>query len=105
MASLKEQFFRQLWSDCGQKFYLFDPYIFGKDTFIRGENPSASCNGSARGMAKLASTMANRGITPEGEMLLSDNTWSKMHSGAKIARVGMIGMHPINYTRMFVYLN
>ena len=87
--------FKPFFAKKRQKFYLFDPYIFGSDSFIRGENPSATCNGSARGMAKLASTMANRGIAPEGEMLMSDNTWSKMHSGAKIARDGMIGKHQI----------
>jgi CubicO group peptidase (beta-lactamase class C family) len=75
-----------------KEFYLFDPYIYGKDSFIRGENPSASCNGSARGMAKLASAMANRGITPEGKMLMGDNTWAKMHDGPKCARDGIIGI-------------
>ena len=39
-------------------------------------------------MAKLASAMANRGITPEGKMLIGDNTWAKMHDGPKCARDG-----------------
>ena len=95
--------FKPFFAKKRQTFYLFDPYIWGKDSFIRGENPSASCNGSARGMAKLASTMANRGITPEGEMLMGDNTWTKMHSGPKLARDGMIGKLWISYEFIIIF--
>ena len=83
--------FRPLFSKKRRKFYLFDPFIYGSDSLIRGETPSVSCNGSARGMAKLASTVANRGIGPDGQMFFSEDTWEKMHQDTKLARDGLIG--------------
>ena len=74
-----------------RQFYIFDPFIYGTDTFVRGENPGASCNGSARGMSRLASTMANKGVTPEGEMLITDKTWEKMHGEEKMVKDGILG--------------
>ena len=84
--------FKPLFEQRRRKFYLLDAFIYGSDSFIRGENPSASCNGSARGVAKLASAMANKGVTPDGKVLMSDNTWSVMHDGPKIARDGLLGI-------------
>ena len=61
----------------------------------KGEMASANCHGSARGMAELAAIMANRGkriSSGEGEddsnkttMLMSEDTWKKMHDEEKVA--------------------
>ena len=61
----------------------------------KGEMPSANCHGSARGMAKLAAIMANKGkrlSSDDGEedinktsSLMSEETWNKMHGGEKVA--------------------
>eukprot|EP00092_Neocalanus_flemingeri_P035097 GFUD01038195.1.p1 GENE.GFUD01038195.1~~GFUD01038195.1.p1 ORF type:complete len:419 (+),score=109.73 GFUD01038195.1:184-1440(+) len=45
----------------------------------RGESPSANGNCSARGLAKVASTMANGG-TLQGKTILSPAAWKAMHA-------------------------
>ena len=47
-------------------------------TLRKGEIPSANGNCSARGLAKVAAMMANKG-TFEGKTLLSPQTWEEMH--------------------------
>ena len=50
-----------------------------------GEIPSANFHGNARGLAKLASILANKGKGPDGRQLLSNETWEKMHAKATLA--------------------
>ena len=64
---------------------------FNKPELQRVEIPSANCHGSARGMAKLASVMANLGKYPSSgdnkdeKSLMSNETWKKMHEGEKLS--------------------
>ena len=64
---------------------------FNKPELQRVEIPSANCHGSARGMAKLASIMANLGKYPSSgdnkdeKSLMSHETWKKMHEGEKLS--------------------
>ena len=73
-----------------KNFYLFNHFVFGSDTLIRGENPSGSCNGSARGMARLASAMSNQGLMPDGRILMQKETWRSMHSDARMSKDALI---------------
>ena len=67
--------------------------VFNQSEIRKGEGPSVNVHGSARGMARLASMMANRGervsdlkdtsVAP-GD-LMSKDTWMKMHDGKKLA--------------------
>ena len=50
-----------------------------------GEIPSANFHGNARGIARLASALANKGKFGDGRQLLSNETWDKMHSKATLA--------------------
>ena len=67
--------------------------VFNQNEIRKGEIPSANCHGSARGMAKLASVMANKGERGSGAKesavarghLISKHTWIKMHDGEKLA--------------------
>ena len=60
---------------------------FGMDTMnnktIRmGESVSAACLASARGLAKIAQFMANRGKA-DGQQLISEESWEDMHAEPK----------------------
>jgi hypothetical protein len=44
-----------------------------------GEHPSGACHASARGLAKLAAYMANRGQF-NGNALMSEVLWEEFHS-------------------------
>jgi len=55
------------------------PY-FGQEVVRMCEMPSANMHANARGLAKLASIMANKGQT-----LMSEETWSVMHANSKTA--------------------
>jgi hypothetical protein len=46
--------------------------------FQMGESPSVNCIASARGLAKMAAFMANRG-TFDGSEYISEETWDKFH--------------------------
>ena len=48
-----------------------------------GETPSSGCHASARGLAKLAAIMANKGSLGEID-LLSKYTWDLMHGDHKV---------------------
>ena len=50
-----------------------------------GEIPSANFHGNARGLAKLASALANNGMCIDGRQLLSKQTWEKMHAKGSLA--------------------
>ena len=67
--------------------------VFNQKDARRGEAPSANCHGSARGMAELASIMANKGKRVSGNAvkdgkqpnLMCEDTWRQMHDGEKLA--------------------
>ena len=67
--------------------------VFNQKDVRRGEVPSANCHGSARGMAELASVLANKGKrVPENAVkdgkppdLMCEDTWQQMHDGEKLA--------------------
>ena len=67
--------------------------VFNKKEIRKGEILSANCHGSARGMARLASVMANKGERVSDatdsavarDHLMSKDTWIKMHDGKKLA--------------------
>jgi hypothetical protein len=44
-----------------------------------GEIPSAGFHGNARGIARLASALANKGKFGDGRQLLSNEIWENMH--------------------------
>ena len=46
--------------------------------FLMGESPSVNCLASARGLAKMAAFMANKG-TFDGTEYISEDTWDKFH--------------------------
>ena len=56
--------------------------VFNKLTttkeFKMGESPSLNCIASARGLAKMAAYMANKG-TFGGSEYISEETWDKFH--------------------------
>ena len=64
---------------------------FNKPEIQKMEMPSGNCYGSARGMAKLASIMANYGQCANSDeetkekLLMSKETWKKMHDNEKLA--------------------
>ena len=74
---------------------------FNESEVQKGEIPSANMHGSAKGMAKIASIMANKGKyypekqsdgVKEGNMI-SEDTWKKMHEGEKLSvDSNMLGM-------------
>ena len=52
--------------------------FFNDNTVVRGETPSANANASARGLAKLAAVMANKGQL-NGKELMSVDAWNALH--------------------------
>ena len=67
------------------------PKYFQKDNVRRGEQPSASFNGSARGLASVAYIFANNGVDPQGKTVISKETCLKMHQHPKVALDTVIG--------------
>jgi len=61
---------------------LADPSIVNTKEFMVGEIPSANGHASARGLAKIASAMANQGSF-EGNQILSKEAFDLLHSDAK----------------------
>ena len=59
--------------------------VFNHSDTRKGEAPSVNCHATACGLAELASVMANKGAMSNGGELLSEETWSRMHEGAKLA--------------------
>ena len=64
--------------------------VFNESEVRKGEILSANCHGTARGMAELAAIMANKGkrLAKNSDLvsdLMSEDTWNKMHSSAKVA--------------------
>ena len=50
-----------------------------REDIKKGEIPSGNMHASARGLARLASAMANKGKMVNGKVLISENTWHQMH--------------------------
>ena len=62
-----------------------------------GEIPSANFHGNARGLARIASALANKGKFGDGRQLLSTETWQKMHDKATLALDMNLGKHVIPF--------
>ena len=76
--------------------------LFNDSVVRKGEIPSANCHGSARGMAKLASIMANQGQTKDNheKNLMSLETWKNMHDGEKVAvDANILGMSKLCFMK------
>jgi len=56
--------------------------FFNENPIRKGETISAACQASARGLAKLAQLMANKGSL-NGQHLMSEEAWEEMHSESK----------------------
>ena len=69
--------------------------VYNSPDFNKAEISSANFRANARGIAKLASIMAN-----EGQGLMSQEAWKEMHSEPKFAEVnmGMTNTH-FNFTK------
>lgn len=67
------------------------------EAFKTGELVSASCFATARGLARFAAFMANRGSL-DGKRLLSEETWEEFHSEATVENQVALGMRSI-YTK------
>ena len=63
------------------------PAFFGDPLILRGECPSGTVQASARGLAKVAAMMANRGQW-QGQRVLSENAWQSMHAMPIRAEMG-----------------
>jgi len=59
--------------------------VFNDHRLRAGESPGGNAHASARGLAKLAATMANRGEF-DGVRILSEDGWNRLHGGG-IVRV------------------
>ena len=68
---------------------------FQYDAVRKGEIPSTNFNGSARGMARLASAMANKGKDLDGQIILSEDAWRKLHSDPTEAFDCGLGYHTV----------
>ena len=73
-----------------------EPYLGYKmmeeDEIRKGELPSANFIGNAKGLGKLASVMANKGKTSNGEdRIISEETWDKMHGNAVWSQDAVLG--------------
>ena len=67
--------------------------IFTTPDFVRAEIPSSNCRANARGMAKLASIMANK-----GHGLMSEDAWREMHAEANFD-LALDGLVHFNFTK------
>ena len=82
--------------------------LFNQKDVRTGEVPSANCHGTARGMAELASIMANKGQRyskgaendSTHSVLMTQDTWSKMHDGEKLATDAVLpgGRYNVTHT-------
>jgi len=57
-----------------------DIMVYNLPEYRKGQYPSVNGNCSARGLAKLAAYMANKGTGPDGKVLMNNNTWEAMHA-------------------------
>ena len=63
-----------------------DACLYFLDDHVRKhEHPSANCNGSARGLARVAHIMANNGTDLDGKKIMSPRTCLGMHKEPKVA--------------------
>lgn len=63
--------------------------FFNKPAVARGETPSANATCSARGLAKIAATMAGRGRWGETQ-ILSDDAWTALHAKPVRKEMGLM---------------
>ena len=56
-----------------------------QESVRKTEQPSSNVNASARGMAWVATIMANNGKDPDGKTIVSQETCQKMHEEPKEA--------------------
>jgi len=61
--------------------------LFNDPSLVMGETPSANTHASARGMAKIAATLANGGQW-QGVEILSPSAWQALHANPKDAAMG-----------------
>jgi len=66
---------------------------FLDDRVRKHEHPSANCNGSARGLARVAHIMANNGTDLDGKKIMSPRTCLEMHKEPKVAIDFGFGSH------------
>ena len=55
-----------------------------REIIQKGEFPSGNVHASARGLARLASSMANKGKMLDGNRIISVDTWDLMHSDSTL---------------------
>lgn len=72
--------------------------MLNSDEFRRAELPSFNIQASAKGMAKLAAFMANKGQF-QGQTLISQDTWDKMHAEPKIENDVVFGALRTEFTQ------
>jgi len=70
--------------------------LFNLDVMRKGETSSANGNCSARGLAKVAAAMANKG-TFNGVQILSNKAWEALHSEPTYENLW--GLLPTNFTQ------
>ena len=69
-----------------------------------GEIPSANFHGNARGLARVASALANKGKFGDGRQLLSTETWQKMHDKATLALDMNLGKYVIPFDLIIIII-
>lgn len=62
--------------------------FFNHENMARGETPSANTHASARGLAKLAAALANKGEW-QGRKVVGETGWASMHALPKAASMGL----------------
>jgi len=73
-------------------------HVFNQEIVRRGEVSSANGNCSARGLGKVAASMANGGSL-NGFTLLSNKGWQALHSNPTPGGLGLAGAPPIHFTQ------
>ena len=70
---------------------------FCSEALKKAEIPSCNFIASARGLAKVAAAMTGKG-TFNGRPLISEQTWTEMHSEPRLEFEAIFGMHT-NFTK------
>lgn len=72
--------------------------VFNQEIARRGEVSSCNGNCSARGLGKVAASMANGGNV-DGVTILSNKGWQALHSNPTPGGLGLAGAPPIHFTQ------